>query len=107
MAFEHVLACQEEQFEDCEYEFRGDCMASCSGDGALFCDGEFVLAGDELDVCFNAIIELGIEAVEDTPNGDLDASGFCTVGDRDPSGPAILLVGLFGLGVAYRRRRAA
>lgn len=107
-------SCQEEEFETCEYEFRADCMASCSGDGALFCDGEYVLSGNELDTCINAIIELGIDAIDVDVDLDadidaaLDQAGFCSVGGgRDAGGLALGLLVVFGLAGVARRRRAA
>lgn len=69
--------CQDEQFESCEYEFRADCSASCSGNGALFCDGEYVLAGDELWTCVNALLTRGIGALE----GEVDVSGEIDLSD--------------------------
>ena len=100
-------SCQEEQFEDCEFEFRADCMGSCSGDGALFCDGEFVLAGDQIDECVEALVAIGLEAIN-MGLDDLEASGFCSVSDRQeaPLGLGLLVLG--GLaGWARRRRQAA
>ncbi len=105
--------CQDEEFETCEYELKADCMASCSGDGALFCDGEYVAASD-LAACFNAIVELGIEAIDLTVDIDLDGDsegdvnldgdGFCSVDNTRGTRP----FGWLGLvlGLAAIRRRA-
>ncbi len=100
-------SCQEEEFETCEYEFRGDCMASCSGDGALFCDGEFVMAGPQMTTCLNALIELGIDAVEDAVDFGNGGGGFlCSVTDGGGAGgPLALALGLLGL-AGWRRRKA-
>lgn len=87
-------------------------MASCSGDGALFCDGEFVLAGDELNACINALIELGMDELEGSLNFESTAGGFCSVSgsasEDDFGGAAGFALGLGLLGFGwYRRRRAA
>lgn len=99
-------SCQEEQFESCEYEFRADCMASCSGDGALFCDGEFVLAGDALGTCLEAIVQLGIDAIDGDFDADIDVDGFCSIGEgRELGGPVLAFLAFLGMGGVARRRR--
>ncbi|MDD9945260.1 MAG: hypothetical protein OXU20_29725 [Myxococcales bacterium] len=55
-------SCQEVEFEECEHEFRVECDASCEVDGALFCDGEYVLSGDQMPGCVEALLERGIDA---------------------------------------------
>jgi hypothetical protein len=108
--------CQEQQFEECELEFRADCSASCSGDGALFCDGEYVLSGSQLPACVEALIAEGIGSLEAEgeitlgPDG-LDANGtagFCSMGHRASLGAALPLgLGAAVLGLVARRRRRA
>lgn len=101
-------SCQEEEFETCEYEFRAECEGSCTGDGALFCDGEYVLSGEQMGPCFDALIRAGIEAVDLTFDVDLDGgvTGFCAVDRTWDRGGAVL--GALGLlfGVARIRRAA-
>ena len=55
--------CQDEEFEECEHEFRADCDASCSGDGALFCGGKYIISGSQIPACVKALAAQGI-AVE-------------------------------------------
>ncbi len=100
-------SCQEEEFETCEYEFRADCMASCSGDGALFCDGEYVLSGEDIGACVNALIAQGIEAIDLRVDINAEISGgFCTVAPEGNGGAAgLALLGLVGLATRRRRRR--
>jgi hypothetical protein len=111
--------CQEREFEECEYEFRADCSASCSGSGSLFCDGEFVMAGEEIPGCAQALVERGVlgldvEAMADVdfvslPNGRTAADGSakatasCAIGRSNASSlPAVAL--LIALGLVTRRR---
>jgi hypothetical protein len=106
--------CQDEEFEECEYEFRAECDGSCSGSGALFCDGEYVLSGEELPACVNALVARGIGAVDlrgeaslEVKAGDVD--GGCSVaGAPGLAGrfAAWALVPVL-LGVRRRRERAA
>jgi hypothetical protein len=51
--------CQEEEFEDCEHELEVECSGSCDVDAALFCNGEYVLAGDDLQTCVQALVAKG------------------------------------------------
>ncbi|MGB1013222.1 MAG: hypothetical protein ACPG4T_03730 [Nannocystaceae bacterium] len=109
--------CQDEEFETCEYDLKVDCQASCTGDGALFCDGEYIaVTSGQLLGCFNALVALGVSAVDlrveldidGDSNGDVDldpstGGGFCSVGDSPigPLGSGLLLA----LGLAYRQPR--
>jgi hypothetical protein len=73
--------CQEEEFEDCEHELEVECSGSCDIDAALFCNGDYVLAGDELQTCVQALIA----------KGTLDASAAAEVQldgirSKDPGG---------------------
>lgn len=107
--------CQDREFEDCEYEFRADCMASCSGSGAIFCDGEYVLAGEEIPACVQALAAQGIAdidleaeirgSVEDgVASIESAAKAGCNAGGGAGSWlPALLVFGA----AAWRRRRAA
>ena len=105
--------CQDQQFEDCEYDFEVDCMASCSAEGALFCDGEYVLSGDQLLTCVNALIDRGIggdiqiEAEGTVSLGGGDTSVGCSVpsSQRPRQAAPWAALGLFGLGGLLRRRR--
>jgi MYXO-CTERM domain-containing protein len=105
--------CQDKEFEDCEYELRVDCDASCSGSGALFCDGEYVLSGDELNDCIQALIARGIGALEFAGEvegkvglGSESASAGCQLGAPGgvPVGAAWWPFAL-GTAVFWRRRR--
>jgi MYXO-CTERM domain-containing protein len=51
--------CQDEEFEDCEHELEVECSGSCDVDAALFCNGEYVLAGDDLQTCVQALVAKG------------------------------------------------
>ncbi|MEM9454140.1 MAG: hypothetical protein AAGF11_08165 [Myxococcota bacterium] len=111
------LTCQTETWEDCEYEVQAQCEGSCDIEGALFCDGQFIVGGEELTACANALATIGIEIAEDVINAVDDAKqdwdqaererkargGLCSVQDEAPAAWAtgLLLLGLLGL----RRRR--
>jgi MYXO-CTERM domain-containing protein len=96
--------CQDESFESCEYEFKADCQGSCSGDGALFCDNKFVLAGDKIPACVQAMVARGIDAVDLRASADVAAkASLCQVGGSESGGAlAILGMGLWGW---WRRRK--
>jgi hypothetical protein len=51
--------CQEEEFETCEHELQVECSGSCDIDAALFCSGDYVLAGDDLEACVQALVAKG------------------------------------------------
>jgi hypothetical protein len=100
--------CQDQEFETCEYEFKADCDAECSGDGALFCDGEYVLGGDDLVPCAQALVAQGISALDFDAEGEVDADATGSAGCQfDASGPASGWPGwlLTALGLSLTRRR--
>lgn len=104
-------SCQDEEFEDCEYELKLNCDASCSGDGALFCDGEYVLSGDEIGPCVQALIARGIGELDFEAEGEVSgslggdgAAGGCQLGVGSRA-PGAQLVGLWLIGAALFRRR--
>lgn len=112
--------CQEREFESCEYEFRADCQASCTGNGSLFCDGEYVMSGEEIPSCAQALVNRGIlgidiDAVADLdfvsiPNGSTTADGSakakasCAFAHATaPSGSFATLAWMVGLFILRRR----
>jgi MYXO-CTERM domain-containing protein len=101
--------CQDEEFEQSEYELRVDCEGSCSGDGALFCDGEYILSADEIPDCVRALVARGDIDVDVDVDATVEANasgGGCAMTGRAAS-PQNVLAMLFVAGlVAYRRRRA-
>jgi hypothetical protein len=116
--------CQEEEFETCEYELEADCSASCSGSGALFCDGEYVMSGDEMIDCGQALVARGIATANLAANADIDfdtdgvkadlggegAAAGCSLGrdaKRDRFGTFALFALALGLGTRRfgRKRR--
>jgi uncharacterized protein (TIGR03382 family) len=104
--------CQDEEFEQCEYELKIDCDASCSAEGALFCDGEYMLSGSQLPACVEALIAQGIGGLEAevtiTPEGiDVDSSlGGCTASaSKSAGGAAPVALLATALGLLSRRRR--
>lgn len=76
--------CQDEEFEECEQEFRANCEGSCSGDGTLFCDGEYIISGSEIPACIQALAAEGITVKAEAeitlgPDGvDGAVSGLCS-----------------------------
>jgi len=74
--------CQEEEFEECEHEFRVDCQGQCSGDGAIFCDGEYVLGGTQIPACVSALAREGIAQID----LDIDGEGTVDLGDGTAAG---------------------
>ena len=94
--------CQDEEFESCEYELKGECSAACTGDGALFCDGEYVMDGENLSECLNALLERGIDTLDGRLDGPLNAVANCSVAADGNNGSPLWLA-LLGLG--YWRRR--
>jgi hypothetical protein len=100
--------CQDQEFEACEYEFRADCDAQCSGEGALFCDGEYVLGGEDIVPCANALVALGIAALDLEAQGEVDAEATGSAGCQiaifpGAPGPSGWLFTALGLGFARRR----
>jgi MYXO-CTERM domain-containing protein len=111
--------CQDEEFEDCEHELEVECSGSCDVDAALFCNGEYVLAGDDLQTCVQALIakgtlEASAAAEVQLGSGSVDASqakaGCASApgGTQSPSGLGwFSLAALAGLAGWARRRRAS
>ncbi|MEY4546750.1 MAG: hypothetical protein RL685_2945 [Pseudomonadota bacterium] len=108
--------CQEQEFEDCEHELEIDCSASCDIDGALFCGGEFILSGQQLPSCVQALIARGTltvdaEAQAEVSLGSLPkAKGGCalpslSVAGSAPSGAVLALLGVLGVALRQRARR--
>jgi uncharacterized protein (TIGR03382 family) len=110
--------CQEESFEQCEYELRIDCDGACSGDGAIFCDGEYVLGGRQIPACARALIERGLADIDLEASGSFEVDGdslsaassgkgraSCSAVPGVRAGSAWPLAALL-LGALFRRRRA-
>jgi hypothetical protein len=105
--------CQDREFEDCEHELEIDCSASCDVDGALFCNGEYILSGQELPGCVQALISRGTLQANAQAQGEVSlgslpkTKGGCALGALPAagvsSGGALALLALLGLG----RRRSA
>ncbi len=56
--------CQADEIESCYTEVDQDCVGGCEGSGGLFCDGQFILAGEDLGHCVNALVNLDINVGE-------------------------------------------
>jgi hypothetical protein len=108
--------CADQQFQECEQEFRADCDASCSGDGALFCDGTYIISGSQIPACVKALAAQGITVkaegqISITPDGvDTDFNaGICSYGPAKKASlaaPFALLAGAAGW-LARRRKRSS
>lgn len=108
--------CQNEEFEDCEHEFRANCDASCSGDGALFCNGKYIISGSQIPACVNALLAQGISVKAEAEvtigpdgiDGNL-AAGMCAARPASKASltaPLAVLAAAAGW-LARRRKRSS
>lgn len=104
--------CQNEEFEDCEHELEVECSGSCDVDVSLFCEGEYMLSGDDLPACVEALIAKGTLEAEaegsvSFDGGSLDTSssaGGCEV-ERASGASGSIAPAALGLAIALLRRR--
>lgn len=110
------LGCQAGGFVDCQVAALDACEASCGLQGTLFCDGQYVVAGDQVGDCVDALADRGIrvdwdvdidvqEVFEGLGDEARDSVGLCRVDPQGGRGAAFAVLGLLGLLVARRRRR--
>ncbi len=105
--------CQDKEFETCEHELEIDCKGSCSVKGAIFCDDQFVISGDQIPACVQAMAAQGISAVDvrgsvsigtDKPP-TANVSGCAATPGNSEGGAS--MAALFALGIVLIRRKRA
>jgi MYXO-CTERM domain-containing protein len=113
------VKCQASGYVDCEARLMGGCEAACKTQkGALFCEGQFVDTSN-LDECVAALkkaLDVNVQGYAEgesscdagtcQAHGSAGASCAVTAVGSGHSRGALALVGIFGLGVFARRRRA-
>ena len=115
------ITCQEKEFTVCKTEMVQQCKEDCdTTGGALFCDGQFLAAGElqacadellaELAIAVNIEIEVEGKCTGDGCEGSAEAEGsggcFSTIDARGGLGGTLMALGIVGLHLTRRRRRA-
>lgn len=111
------LSCQASGFSECQVAALDECEGSCGVKGTIFCDGQYIVSGDDVSPCMDAladrgiVVELSTEVDIDLGNDDEDGGtdmsvGLCRVSPDGGSWTGFAVLALLGL-VAGRRRRFA
>lgn len=108
--------CQDKEFETCEHELEVNCKGSCTAKGAIFCNGDFVLAGDQVASCVQALSARGVATADlrvsvsignaPTTAGGGDRAGCSTSAASGAESGAAGWFALAGIWAWSRRRRS-